>query len=266
MKAFLAAVLGAAALAVPQAAAAPPNDGLVITGNRTAYVDHYFPMGVQFYGVTVETRGRFGGFYAQQLTSSYGGAPVRSGGTVAIRGLSPNPDVMAPMQFGSGGHSMDPGLVRIYLLADGPTTVRIDTNSGPGYGTLKPTKPAHAKAQVGNLRRVDTVWLGTLPVNVGKQSAALVAVQARGELARAADVVLCVRDREQVCKDEDPVPSLGEEAGTSSVASLDQESRWYVGKDPVRLAARHAVASATVKHERDLPYIRMAAFTLTLAP
>lgn len=262
LRTLLAVALTAGALAAPQAHAAPRET--VVSGSTTGYVD----VDVRYSGVVhlngIETRGRFGGVYLQQLTRKSGGPPetLPLGGFVAIRGLSPNGDSMDAMPLYRVPY-VEWGRVRIYLVADGPTTVRLDFG-GMNLAPLRPTRRTSAKAVVTAVPRAGAGWSGTVPIQVAPFATSLVALQVRGELATYADATVCLRQPDATCPDS-ATPGFGNSTGGGgTVGSLEEGARWYAGTLTPAGPSGRLVGSASVSHVRDLAYARVAAFTLTL--
>jgi hypothetical protein len=185
------------------------------------------------------------------------------GGWVALRGLSADKSRMDPLVLNQPA-TVQPGMVRIYLVADGPTTVKIERDGGPqGTVGFRPTQPASAQGRVAPLKGAGGVWSGTIPMTVREGSVALSAVQVTGTVSMLSDVTVCVRRPNDACPVA-PLNRLFAEPGLTD--PLNPEQRW-VSSPPLGAGLAGAVvASGRVQPVDPLSRAMLGGFVLTLAP
>lgn len=132
------------------AVAAPQPQFITLVGSQTAYVDVRFDEKFRLdEGSTkLSYRADFAGWLIRRL-----GEPVdidngNITGAYAIREVGPpgspphvHPAGLRPYQ----DKPLAPGLYRVYLLADGPATVRIPIVSGAAPQTIRPLRPTTAR-------------------------------------------------------------------------------------------------------------------------
>ena len=262
LRALVAAALTLGAVVLPRAEAAPE---WVLSGSRTAYVDVTLDTSVALTEPpTVTTRGRFAGVYVEQLSFRAPPQPGRQraqGGWVAVRGLASDPARLDPMRIGGMG-DFQPGVVRVYLIADGPTSVHLPHSGAPELRSLRPTRPAHASARVTPLAERDGVWSAALPMRLPLRNVALAAVQVTGERSVLADATVCVRSPRAACPEPFLPPLGGTATGNALVGPLDPERRW---ESSTASDFGDAVAYAAVDPAEPLSRAVLASFTLTLA-
>lgn len=262
LRAVVAAALVTGALAVPHAEAAPRE--FVLTGSRTSYVDIDLDWQLVPSAVVVETRGRYGGVVFQQLSTRSQASFLRAGGIVSVRGLSPDPDRMSTERIGDGAYA-EPGRVRVYLIADGPTTVRFEADGPTRPRALKPARRAVSAMRVARLTARDGVWSAAAPFAVAPTSLSLAALQVRGERSWAAAVSLCLREPRATCPE--PVAGgrfSGTGAGDAGTGPLDPEQSWAYAPVSAQSPRGSLVASATVDPLEPLSRAVLVAFTLDL--
>lgn len=262
LRAVLAAALTLGALAVPRAGAAPTEE-IVLTGSTSGWVMVDLRYQLDLREPVVETRGRYGGFYAEVVSSISGGDPrLQSGGWLAIRGLAAQPDrlvmepVWRPPQTSPGTR------IRLYLIADGPTTVRIKTRSYTRGETYRPKHRSATQFRLAPMTQRDGRWYGDLPLRATKGAVSLVAAQAGGDVTiSAADAYVCLRPRGGVCEDHPTrrVPATGE--GDAS----NMERRWFDSKPPGYGWDGDLLATARIEAPGPIRRAVLAGFSLALA-
>lgn len=258
LRAVLAAALTLGALAVPRAGAAPNE--IVLTGSRSGWV--VIESSYQVFGEpVVETKGRYGGYYAEVLSAIGGGDPeFQSGGWLAIRGLATDSQRLVPQPLWRTPQTR-PGVIRFYLIADGPTTVRIRTN-GPTRGEIYvPTHPAATQFRLAPMTQRAGRWYGDLPLRVPKGGASLAVAQAGGDVGIvAADAYVCLRPRDGVCPDHllRRTPATGE--GDASY----MERRWADSPQPGYGRDGNLLATARIEAPRPIRRAVLAGFSLAL--
>ena len=153
MRIVLRAAFAVALLAVPlvQLPAQAESVGVItLEGNRTAWVDVTLgsKVTIDYNASSFTGRGRFTGFYAEDLTRPLTTRYVvgHSLGAVKLR------DFRLPTQPGitqdlspRGSRTLDAGRYRFYLIADGTAQVRLALAGGPNL-SLRPVRPATADA------------------------------------------------------------------------------------------------------------------------
>lgn len=259
---IVAAVLVLGAVVVPRAEAEYPEWTLV--GSRTAYVDVTLDVDATLREPVVTTKGRYAGVYARQLTYRYPAHQDTTwgdSGWVAIRGLSSDPARLDPVHLGSSPYFYA-GRIRLYLIADGPTTVTVPVQySGrPSSREFRPRERAAARVSVTRLTAREGVWSASMPVRLGSREVALAALQVKGGRSVLADGSLCVRSRYAACETPTGQRVFSEEAGDSPVGPLDPERRWRV---TVLSRAGDAIAEARVEPLEPLSHAVLAVFALS---
>lgn len=265
--AVAALAVAAGLLAAPAEAA--PFELVRLEGSRSGWVDVTIP-GQKTYAVQdvrIETRGRFGGYYAQQLTSTAGeqwaGAQA---GVLALRDLGvPG---KRPRQVLLGAPQLSAGTVRFYLIADGPTTVRITTGSPP-EGTLPAVRPRRfvtPRIVSGSLRPDGDAWASTLGVTLPTWGLTVAGMLAYGDLLDAAEARVCVAEH---CDERDPVHDrvrgIGQTGDPDAFRATDPSRLWAFAYRPGALSpgrrpARFSIAGPVSAVRGGV----VAAFTLPL--
>lgn len=179
----MAALLVLATVSAPTAVRA--EDGwLTVSGSTTAYVDIDLARSTTFNTWTIESKGRYAGFYIVPHDTT-----KRAGGAVRVRDFAA-PSGTAP-DIGIGVPTYEPGRVRVYLVADGPTTVRLHAGDFSEKRHLRPTRRVAASARVARLAPGVTT-AGRIPVTTTKPSVAMTALMVTGDLASANEADLCL--------------------------------------------------------------------------
>jgi hypothetical protein len=145
----------AAALLIPsvaQATGTPTTRAkLVLTGSRTASVDVTLrsPIVIDAPASNMTSPGRFFGFYAEAIDKPFGERydEGNAAGFVTLRDYHPPGQEGNSLNLASPKLTLNAGRYRFYLVADGPTTVRLVISGRDNY-SLKPSRPATADAAV----------------------------------------------------------------------------------------------------------------------
>lgn len=256
---LLAALTTGALLHVPAVAA---ENQIILTGTRSGWVDVDTMGEIGVEPPVITTNGRFGGFYVEQISTHPGYGTSFPGGWVGVRGLSPRPDRLDQMRIGGAPQTFR-GRIRLYLIADGKTTVTIRTRNFQG-GRYAVKHPTQVHLRLTPLAQRGEVWQATSPLRLAKKAVALAAVHVTGDGSALSDVAVCLRDAQGPCPDYDPLlPHTGTAAG-GGFGPEDSEQRWeyapYAG-----FHSGNVVASATVDPELPVRRAVLAAFSLTLA-
>ena len=223
--------------AVPPAGAEPGT--FVLTGTRSGWVDVTVPgeMELTLHDATIETSGRFGGFYAQQISATLGREyRGRTAGLLALRDVMATGELSRPEFLALS--RMSPGVIRFYLIADGPTTVTFHPSQGLPERTVRPVRRTAAAVALTPLRRSGETWYASVPLRLPKRAIAAVALRADGERTRLAEPMFCVARRREECQAGD-VP-LGGLDGRPADRAAAGASYWLVAYSPVALAGAFA--------------------------
>ena len=163
------------------------DQSLTLTGDRTAYVDVEFDR-----PITLDvgaTRIEYGGSHAGWLMHPAGSAPSRDlTGSYAIRDAQPDSGSKPSDTLNYGKVKLKSGTYRFYLLADGPTTVRIPIVSGAESFELRPTTPTTSISKTVDFTVGDAGMANEehrTPVHVGPSSfgASIITVASESGLA-----------------------------------------------------------------------------------
>lgn len=129
-------------------------EGAVLTldGTRTASVDVTLRLKTTFdyLHATFTSKSRFVGFYAEAIDKPVANRDQNGArlGAVTIRDYHPPGDSGHTLDLASSvQRSLDPGRYRIYLIADGPASVRLPITGSTNF-VLRPKRPASASAAV----------------------------------------------------------------------------------------------------------------------
>ena len=157
-------------------AQALPPAVLVLSGSSTAFVDVTLPTDVRLdtYHATTQTRGRFSGMYAEPLGES--DAPARSdddrhAGVLILTELHSPATPPEPLVL-TASSGLSAGRYRIYLIADGPSTVRIPM-TGMASRRLTPTRRTTARLNLSSLKPNLVHISGREPLTVARRSLSL---------------------------------------------------------------------------------------------
>lgn len=259
-------VVALLALAAAGLTAAPARsaDALVLTGSTSGWVEVRVPgeSAADLSRVDVSTKGRFGGFLAEQVTTvgNHAHYQGRLTGHLLLRGLTAEPIHLGDVP------SVAPGLVRFYLIADGPTTVTISPMGGPTFlkGTYRPARRTTASVTAAPMTRADGAWSRVESVLLRKRAFALTAVVAEGTLPAAAQAESCFT-KTATCTDPVtrlPVLDGRSTDGDAQVGYLSEHYAWDTQQHvPAgRYAVRYAVSSPL-----EIRRARALRFALTLA-
>jgi hypothetical protein len=199
--------------------------------------------------------GRYGGFYAVQRSRPPGtGAIDGAGGVMRLRRFDTD---VAPAEVVTGYPVFSTGVVRLYLVADGPTTVRIRTD---GFrASVRPRHRAAARVSVAPLRAApDGGWRASHLVSGGDRTVGASAVLLAADAAPAADVALCTAPPGATCSDGRGSRLPAWYGAYGSAALWVRE--WRLGE----LGRGPQVAHQTVSHVRAPRAAVGAAFVLDL--
>lgn len=244
---FALAALAVAAGLLAAPAEAAPYELVRLEGSRSGWVEVTIPgrWTYPIYDVEIRTRGRFAGYYAEQLTSTageqYAGAQA---GTLSLRDLSVPGKRRSQVLLGVP--RLTSGTVRFYLVADGPTTVRITTDSPPDevLPVVRPRRFVTPRVVSGSLRPDGDRWAGTLGVTLPRGALIVAGMLAYGDLLDAAEAHVCVAEH---CDQRDPVGDrvrgIGQPGDPDSMVRADDPSRlWWLAYRPGGLSAGRRVA------------------------
>lgn len=266
--AVAALAVAAGLLAAPAEAA--PFELVRLEGSRSGWVEVTIP-GTRTYSVQdvrIETRGRFAGYYAEQLTTTAGdqhrGART---GLLSLRDLSVPGKRRSAILLGIP--RLGAGTLRFYLLADGPTTVRITTDSPPegALPAVRPRRLVTPRVVSGSLRPDGDRWASTLGVTLPRGALTVAGMLAYGDLLDAAEAHVCVAEH---CDQRDPVGDrvrgIGQPGDPDALRADDASRLWWVAYRPGALPAGRRAARFSLAGP--LGGVRggvVAVFTLPLA-
>lgn len=129
------------------ASADPVAASITVTGSRTSFVDVAFPekFVLDERGSEIDSGGRFGGWMLHPL----GGSPDKGeiAGAYTIDEVAPTDPAYGPTLFtvNTQPTTLPAGRYRVYLLADGPTEVRVPLLEGKFSKTIRPAKATGAR-------------------------------------------------------------------------------------------------------------------------
>ncbi|HVF04616.1 MAG TPA: hypothetical protein VNA20_07250 [Frankiaceae bacterium] len=265
----LAALATAAATLAAPAGAAPPNE-FVLRGNRTAWVDvKVGGGGLNLGSVMIETRGRFAGVYGEQIESINPQSVGKTQGWLYLRSFTTSGGDPEPVRVGRD--AFDPGVVRLYLIADGPTTVWVDTHT-PTRLNPEPKHPVTAAAGAVTLARSGDALAGRTALPVAQRSFTFAGLLAEGTLPALAEAEVCV-NRAAACP-QPPVPApmrsglFQTGSGWNDVSEVTGPRwAWTSGYDPQFAMAERGrnTARFSLTHAAEIRRAVGVAFTLTLA-
>lgn len=188
-----AAAAGLVLAGVVAPVAAAPRGTITLQGSTSVWTTFDVPAGITMdhRAMTVTSAGRFGGFYVDFRGEFNLGAlwlrdyhpPSEPGGHVT--GLGPTREVPR------GRH-------RIYLVADGPTTVRIPV-TGMTSRTLRPTRRTTASLTVQHLPRKGLGVAGRQPVLAAPRSVSFSSIMLDDTMVFAGTLAVCLTEPEGIC-------------------------------------------------------------------
>jgi len=254
-----------AALAVLSASVVTPAEGLpqlTITGRTSGWVDVRVPAGgeenIAVERIQVTTSGRFGGVV---VTTPHAPGIFQTVGSLVVRdftapGFAPRPiSVGVPTLRVTGGQIM-----RVYLVADGPTTVSFPTSVAPGR-TLRVTKRASVGVTVAALPKIGDAWSRTSRVTTRGSAIVLAGVLAEQNAVALSDVDLCVTPPGAAC-DASPLMRIGGEAVNedADVELAETAQRWILRG----FASRGGTFAVTQRVSHPLGLVRASGVVFTL--
>jgi hypothetical protein len=236
-------------VAVTGPAQAKEASSITLTGSHTAYVDVEFDhtLKLELGRSRMDYNGDYAGWMMHRVGGSLGGDAAKVLGGYVIRdAVAPGQSAARPNStIGFGTVAVKAGTYRIYLVADGPTEVRIPIASGSPSLSLAPTTETTSAADVVDF----TVGQGGVineekrtPVHVGPTSfgVSLAAIySSAGTTAHSIDTCFAAPGAE--C--EPPVPTSGAIVGDSEGSSASYASHYAPGE----LAAGDYEAVQTIK-------------------
>jgi hypothetical protein len=257
--------------AVPMAAEAAPHAELFLTGMRTASIDVTVGPDTRLHldAVATSTNGRFVGFYVEAVDVPFARRTEagRRHGVVNVRdwhapGQAPVPFSFTPPD--PSGNVLLPGRYRFYLLADGPSTVRIPT-SGPLRGRLAPSRPAQAAAAAdSDVLKSPIEASNTQPLRLsGARTVNFSGILLGDFRAYAGFVGACIRSPGGECG-ETRGGADGSFAGYFISPLADVTLAFAVGYQPGVLPPGEYVADQAATNATTIKHASAAAFTLTL--
>ena len=187
-------------IGLPLAPASADGATLVLTGKQSASVEVTFAASTTLDLGHMETTGagRFAGMYAEALST-----PVEQqrAGAMVFRDVHEpgSPGYVFPLS-GSLSRTLDAGRYRLYLLADGPTRVRVPISGGRSL-QLRPSRPvATAVASDPDILVSPIKATNVQPLKItGARSLNLSALLVGGFRAYAGQIATCLRRPESEC-------------------------------------------------------------------
>jgi hypothetical protein len=174
---------------------AAPSGTLTLTGSTSAWTTLDVPAGVGLDTEQTEVagRGRFGGFFVDTDER-------HQTGVIWLRGFKPPGEPGEVMNgLGPGNGELPRGRVRIYLVADGPTTVRIPV-TGMASRTIRPGNRTTAAGSVQELRHGKRIArLGRQPVNAARRSVSMSAILLDDTQVFVGTISVCLTRPEGKC-------------------------------------------------------------------
>ena len=267
---WLLCVLLVGLLGVTELPASAAGETITLSGSRTASVDVTFAEDTTFdlAKLTSTGAGRFAGFYAEAL----GVAPAqrldgnRHAGAVMFR------DVHEP---GAAGYvfsfvatlpsTLKAGRYRLYLLADGPTRVRVPV-SGIGSLRLVPSRPAVAAvASDPDILTSAVEARNVQPLAITcDRTISMSALLVGGFRAYAGQIGTCLRRPESECGTATTSGVDGPFTGVGIDPVEDYGMAWRVSYQPGSLTPGRYEAYQGAVNVGGLRYASAAAFSLTL--
>lgn len=181
-------VLVAVAAAGAGRVEAAPTGTLTIEGDVSAWTDVVLPAGVTFdlKRATVSGNGRFAGFYVDARV-----ADGRRIGMLSMRDFHAPGDAPEAQPLGTDPPTLPPGAYRIYLIADGRTSVRVPVD-GMASRTVRPARVTKAAVAVQRLPVTGVAVSGRQPMTAARRSLSLSTLLLDDVLAFAGTIAVCV--------------------------------------------------------------------------
>jgi hypothetical protein len=247
---------------------AAPAHALQLTGSRTASADLVLRQNTTFDvdKLAISGKGSFAGFYMESLDKpvakrTEAGARL---GAVTIRDWrTPDGPGLTTSFTPPGKQQLSAGRYRVYLVADGPTTVSLPTNGATMR--LRPTRPATAAVEA----RADILSSPVQATNtqtmrfVGKRTVALVGLVVGRFRAYVGTIGSCFRTPEAECG-EHGSGADGAFAGYLLSPLSDLDLSWTTLYEPGVLKPGRYEAHQEALNATTLQYASGAAFTLSL--
>ena len=245
---------------------------IVLQGTRTASVDVTLRSALTFdmASMTASGRGRFVGFYVDAIGSAQRAAQDGHVGGVIPRDLHP-PGVgegwIVPIwNHSDSGQTLQAGRYRFYLIADGPSTVRVPLRLGRSQ-TLRPTRPATStlvsKADA-LVSRVEAKNVQSITVSGARNVSFSVLLLGKFRVY-AGDIGTCLRKPETPCGSATNTGIDGAWTGAAVSPLSDADFGWTTVYSPGALPPGRYEAWLGALNAGGLTYATGAAFTLALA-
>jgi hypothetical protein len=254
--------------AAPILAEAAPPDELVLTGTRSASADVTVKADTRLHidRVTTTAKGQFVGFYVEAVDVPFARRTERGRrhGVVKVRDWHAPGQPPVAFSFTApdpAGNVLLPGRYRFYLLADGPSTVRIPTSGGLS-GRLTPSKPAHAAvASDDDILTSPIAASNAQPLTLsGARSVNFSGILAGEFRAYAGFIGACLRVGED-CGEQGIDGSFG---GFFVSPLADVDVAFAISYEPGVLRPGEYFADQAATNVTTFKYASAAAFTLTL--
>lgn len=248
-------------------AGAAPGDELVLQGSRTASIDITLAADTTFdlEQLAMTGSGRFVGFYAEALDVPVARRtePRRHLGAVQIRDWRAPGQPGLTLSFGPRGeNTLGAGRYRVYLLADGRSTVRIPTTGGLDR-RLSPARSASASvAADGDILTSPFDASNTQPLQIsGQRNVSFSGILVGQFRAYVGTIGVCLRSPQAQCGEQ---RVDGGFAGYTLSPLSDTDLAFVVEYQPGVLSPGAYVADQGATNATTLQYASAAAFSLAL--
>ena len=244
---------------------------LVLTGKQSASIEVTFAASTTLDLGHMETTGagRFAGMYAEALNTAVdqqpGGSDQRAGAMVFRDVHEPgSPGYVFPL-IGSLSRTLKAGRYRLYLLADGPTQVRVPISGGRSL-QLRPSRPVvTAVASDPDILASPIKATNVQPLKVtGARSLNLSALLVGGFRAYAGQIGTCLRRPENECGSATNSGADGPFTGAAIDPVEDFGMAWSVTYQPGTLGPGRYEAYQGAVNAAGLKFASGAAFSLSL--